>query len=389
MRIFVTVGNTHYNGLIKAVDEQFANQDIEVVLQIADGQYLPKNHHYFQYTSDIEGEFARADVVITHAGAGTIFELLDKRAKVVVVPNFERIDSHQKDLADYVKNQGYAEVCECLEQLEQSVNNAMNKSFNIYKYEAFFGFDLIAQTLGMKPVEVEQVAGIPVNLFPTIKHAVDFILDDHGNPHFGSAIAINPEKIIYSLKDPQVNQVLMNASIRFADGIGVVTTLKRKTSQQVARIPGCELWEEVMEKAGKTGAEVFLVGAKAQVIEATKSKLAKDFGVNVVGSQDGYFTDEQALIEQITSKQPKVVTVALGSPRQEKFIAKCREKWPSAFYMGVGGTYDVFTENVKRAPAAYRRLNLEWFYRLISEPKRIFRQTNLLTYLWLELSRKL
>ncbi|WP_448213050.1 PssE/Cps14G family polysaccharide biosynthesis glycosyltransferase [Colwellia sp. MEBiC06753] len=389
MKVFVTVGNTHYNSLIKAVDNCFLEERFQVTVQLADGSYKPKNHHYIDYTNNIADEFEKADVVITHAGAGTIFDLLNRNVKVVVVPNFERIDSHQKDLASFVQRNQYAQVCNDLTQLEENVKTALASNFLPYEYQAFNGYDLIAEVLCLVPKKEEVVAGIPVNLFGSIQEAVDFILEDDGTPHFGSAIAINPEKIIYSIKDEQVRSVLMNASIRFADGIGVVSTLRRKTGQKISRIPGCELWESVMEKAGSTNAKVFLVGAKEEVISQTKSKLETQYGVTVCGYQNGYFDDEALLIDDIVKLQPHVITVALGSPRQEKFIAKCREKWPNAFYMGVGGTYDVYTNNVKRAPAFYRNLNLEWFYRLISQPTRVMRQRNLLTYLWLEFGRRL
>jgi UDP-N-acetyl-D-mannosaminouronate:lipid I N-acetyl-D-mannosaminouronosyltransferase len=79
----------------------------------------------------------------------------------------------------------------------------------------------------------------------------------------------------------------------------------------------------------------------------------------------------------------------MGSPKQELFIAKCREVYPNAYYMGVGGSFDVFTEKVRRAPPVYRNLNLEWFYRVLKEPKRIFRHGNLFRYLCLELTRRL
>ena len=109
----------------------------------------------------------------------------------------------------------------------------------------------------------------------------------------------------------------------------------------------------------------------------------------VVGAQDGYFKDENALIEQVRQSGAKVVTVAMGSPKQELFIEKAKKVLPEAYFMGVGGTYDVFTGNVQRAPALWCKLNLEWAYRLLSQPSRITRQWNLVEYLWLYLRGKL
>ena len=105
--------------------------------------------------------------------------------------------------------------------------------------------------------------------------------------------------------------------------------------------------------------------------------------MNIVGSQDGYFKPEQrqALFERIHASGAQIVTVAMGSPKQEIFMRDCRLVHPDALYMGVGGTYDVFTGHVKRAPKIWQTLGLEWLYRLLSQPSRIKRQLRLLRYL--------
>ncbi len=134
---------------------------------------------------------------------------------------------------------------------------------------------------------------------------------------------------------------------------------------------------------GKEGTPVFLVGGKPEVLAQTEAKLRTQWNVNIVGSRDGYFTPEQrqALFARIHASGAKIVTVAMGSPKQELLMRDCREVHPHALYMGVGGTYDVFTGHVKRAPKIWQNLGLEWLYRLLSQPKRITRQMRLLRYL--------
>lgn len=224
-----------------------------------------------------------------------------------------------------------------------------------------------------------------------MESAVEAIISPSGNVVAGCAIAINPEKIIKARNDKDVKKTLMSATIRFADGIGVVKTLSRKSNQRVVRIPGCELWEELLKKSTKHQMPVFLVGATTEVLEQTRIKLTEQYQVNICGTQDGYFNEneEDKVIERIASLEPSIVSVALGSPRQELFINRCRKKCPKTFFIGVGGTYDVFTNKVKRAPKIFRKLNLEWFYRLASQPTRVFRQTNLLKYLYLDMFRRL
>lgn len=105
--------------------------------------------------------------------------------------------------------------------------------------------------------------------------------------------------------------------------------------------------------------------------------------MNIVGSQDGYFKPEQReiLFNRIQASGAKIVTVAMGSPKQEIVIRDCRQVYPDALYMGIGGTYDVFTGHIKRAPKLWQRLGLEWLYRLLAQPSRIKRQVKLLRFL--------
>jgi len=328
-------------------------------------------------------------VIITHAGAGTVFQLLEDKAKMVVIPNHDRIDAHQLDIAQYVDNNKFASVCYDLENIQTCVIAANENEYIEYVNEPFAGYSLIAGLF--EPQAVNVVGELPLNIFVSMNDAVNHVVTERGSVIPGSAIAINPEKVIRSINETSIRDAIMSASIRYADGIGVVKTLARKSGQKVSRIPGCELWEAVMDKAGGFDIPVYLVGASNEIITETATLLKKQYSVNICGVQDGYFDKdkEQDVIEHIAQIQPKIVTVALGSPRQELFIQKCRKVCPDTFFMGVGGTYDVYTNKVKRAPLIYRKLNLEWFYRLMSQPQRLFRQSNLVKYLYLELTRKL
>jgi UDP-N-acetyl-D-mannosaminouronate:lipid I N-acetyl-D-mannosaminouronosyltransferase len=391
MRIFVTVGHTQYNSLIRAVDEHLSNSEFDITIQLADGEYTPKQHKFFRYSDKIEKYFEQADLVITHAGAGTVFQLLDDNKKMLVIPNSDRVDDHQIDLANYVQQNNFAFVCQELTAIKQCVLDAYNKDYSQYKTAHFSGYALIDNLLNSEEHYANIVGGLPLSLFRNMQDAVSHVISNDGKVIAGSAIAINPEKVIRSLNEPDVKTAIMSASIRYADGIGVVKTLARKSKQKISRIPGCELWEAIMQKSGEFNIPVYLVGATAKTISQTKDKLQKEYKVNVCGIQDGYFdkNKENEVIEKITNIQPQIVTVALGSPRQELFIQACQKACPNTFFMGVGGTYDVYTHTVKRAPKIYQKMNLEWFYRLMSQPKRLFRQSNLVRYLYLELTRKL
>jgi len=143
MKIFVTVGHTHYDALFKAVDEQLSPEKYQVINQISDGTYFPENHKYFKYTPQLQDEINNADLVITHAGAGSVFYLLEIAKPLLIVPNFDRIDNHQKDIADFVTQNNYASVCYDLEQLEKHVLASVNHSFTQYEKNNFCGYDKI------------------------------------------------------------------------------------------------------------------------------------------------------------------------------------------------------------------------------------------------------
>lgn len=219
--------------------------------------------------------------------------------------------------------------------------------------------------------------------FKDMAHFLDHLFAD-GEMKAGTLVAINAEKVMTAENDAALNSLLGQAEYLYADGISIVRSIRRKyPNADVSRIAGADLWEAMMERAGKEGTPVFLIGGKPEILEQTISKLRSQWNVNIVGSQDGYFTAEnrEALFERIRASGAKIVTVAMGSPKQELLMRDCRKVHPNALYMGVGGTYDVFTGHVKRAPKVWQNLGLEWLYRLLAQPTRIKRQFKLLKFL--------
>lgn len=232
-----------------------------------------------------------------------------------------------------------------------------------------------------QPIAEVKVGPVQVSAFADMQQLLAFIIREDGSTYAGSAIAINPEKVLTAMRNSDIEAVISGADIRYADGIGVVKVMRRRLKKNVQRIPGCELWQQLMLRAATYKVPVFIVGAKPEVNQQTAVKLRAQ-QVNLVGEVDGYFKDEAALIAQIKQSGARFVSIAMGSPKQELLIQRIRAQHPDCFYMGVGGTYDVFTGNVKRAPALWCKLNLEWAYRLLSQPSRIGRQLGLLRYVW-------
>lgn len=207
----------------------------------------------------------------------------------------------------------------------------------------------------------------------------------------GRLIAINAEKVINAEKNPQLHQVIADAEFNYADGISIVQSVKKKyPSMEIERIAGADLWEKLMEKAGELNVPVFLVGSTSENLKLVEAKLVK-WNVNIVGTYHGYFNeeDEYSLITQIKQSGAKFISVAMGTPKQELFIQKVYKEYPQALYMGVGGTYDVFTGKAKRAPKIWQNLGLEWLYRLLHQPTRWQRQLNLLRYAYYYVTNQL
>lgn len=199
----------------------------------------------------------------------------------------------------------------------------------------------------------------------------------------GMLVAINAEKMLTRESDAQVAELIDDARFCYPDGISVVRAIRKKYPQaRLSRIAGADLWEGIMARAGHQGSKVFLLGGKPDVLQQTADKLQQQWQVNIVDMQDGYFTAEQrpALLARIAASGAEIVTVAMGSPKQELLMRDCQLVHPQALYMGVGGTYDVFTGRVKRAPLVWQNLGLEWLYRLLSQPSRLKRQLRLLRF---------
>ena len=197
----------------------------------------------------------------------------------------------------------------------------------------------------------------------------------------GILVAINAEKILHATEQ---TRSIINRNIGYCDGIGAVMALKKRGYNDVIKIPGCELWLKIISMTYQQGKTFYLVGGKQEVIEQTIEKLKVDFPrIQIANFRNGYIKTEeekQALIEDVAAKKPDVVFVAMGSPKQELLMEEISQRHP-AIYQGLGGSFDVYTGNVKRAPKWWVDHNLEWAYRLVKEPSRIKRQIHLVRFL--------
>lgn len=193
-------------------------------------------------------------------------------------------------------------------------------------------------------------------------------------PH--AIFASNPEKNFSVPADPDLYKVYGEADILLPDGIGMVYAARLLYGQSFPRIPGSEFIFDICRLAAKDGHGVFFYGAKEKVSAGAVKVLEERFpGLRVVGRANGYVKDMDALVRQINESGAEILFLALGSPKQEKWFASHRGALQNVkVVQGVGGTLDTITGHVKRAPEIWCRLNLEWLYRLVDDPRRIGRQ---------------
>lgn len=230
----------------------------------------------------------------------------------------------------------------------------------------------------MRPQRVN-VLGVPVDAVD-MRQAVDAVDRMLRGDRAQAVIAVNPEKVINAQSDAALLQRLHGAGLLIPDGIGVVIACRLLGLARMRRVPGAELMPELCELAQRRGRSVFLFGAAPDVNAAACAELRARYpGLRIAGARHGYVDDagQDALIDAINASGADILFVALGSPRQELWMDQYLPRLRVKVCQGVGGTFDVLAGRVRRAPLLWRRLHLEWLYRLLAQPRRLLRQTAL------------
>lgn len=200
----------------------------------------------------------------------------------------------------------------------------------------------------------------------------------------------NDKKLLLSLNAEIIMKAegkvadIINSNIGYADGYGAIKVLYRKGEKALKRIPGCELWLELIKRyhSFKT---FYLIGSTEETICATVKKLKELYpDINIVGYRNGFIkhsSEKSALLDDVRDKRPDFVFVAMGFPMQELLMDELY-KVHAATYLNLGGSFDVFTGKVSRAPKWIQNIGMEWFYRFITHPSRYKRQIVYLQFLY-------
>ena len=234
----------------------------------------------------------------------------------------------------------------------------------------------------------EKVLGFDV-LNVGYEELLDRIFKDIENKKQNFVVNINPEIIIDNYKKEDIRTIFNKQKYQIPDGSGIVWASKKNGGNIKERITGIDLMLKICEKTQNSNIRLFLYGSKKEIIEDAKKELETEYhNINIVGVCDGFCNEEDA-INIISQTKPDILFIGLGSPNQEEFILKNKDKLNMVkLFLPVGGSFDVISKSKKRAPRWIINLNLEWFYRLLQEPKRIFRQTKLIKFVFLVLKNK-
>ena len=202
-------------------------------------------------------------------------------------------------------------------------------------------------------------------------------------PEASYCVTPNAEMAYEALHDESFRAILNEASLVLPDGAGVVLGAKILKTPLKEKVAGIDFAANLLGVLEETGGRLYLLGGKPGIAEQAAENMKKTHPkLCICGTADGYFKDEAPVIARINEARADVVFVCLGAPKQERFMVQHRQELHVHLMAGLGGSLDAFAGTVQRAPAWMIRLNLEWLYRLIREPKRFRRMLRLPKYLW-------
>ena len=219
------------------------------------------------------------------------------------------------------------------------------------------------------------ILGYPVDLISmedALKFAESFILAGKS----GQVVTINPEIIMQAIKNQAFSDVINQAELIIPDGFGIILTLKKLGINNIVQLPGIEFSQGLIGKCAQKGYSVGFLGASKDVLNAAVKEFKSKYpDLNIVFCHDGYFgrDEEERIISELKYSRPNVLFVGLGVPSQELWIAEHKKILNSTLMVGVGGSFDVWSKKIKRAPALFRKFGLEWLYRLLNQPSRFSR----------------
>lgn len=241
---------------------------------------------------------------------------------------------------------------------------------NVYMFTE--GNEVNAMSGNYRTVKVMDIDFFNTSMNAFLKHIV---YPDLANGNRSFIVTANPEFVIETRDHPEFKKVVQSADYVLADGVGIVNAAVLMGYPLPERVSGIDVMYRMLDHASKNGYSVFFLGASEDSNKKAVENAGKEWpGLKVAGRHDGYFDPaDESIVDMVVDSKPDIVLVALGMRRQEKWIADNIGRFDKGVFMGVGGSFDVLSGKAQRAPKIWIRLQLEWLYRLIQEPRRIKR----------------
>ena len=203
--------------------------------------------------------------------------------------------------------------------------------------------------------------------------ALDKALELLEEQKVSQVVTINPEMIEYANNNSYFASIINEAELVIPDGVGVKIALKINNIDS-DRIPGIDFARKLLVEAAQINLPVAIIGAKEEIITKAVTNLSNEImNLNIVYYHNGYFSNDDEIYAELLTKSPRLILVAMGSPRQEEFIYNAKKVLKYGLMIGIGGSLDIWSGDVKRAPVIFQKLGLEWLYRTLSQPSRLKR----------------
>ncbi|MDB5754707.1 MAG: UDP-N-acetyl-D-mannosamine transferase [Massilia sp.] len=240
------------------------------------------------------------------------------------------------------------------------------------------GFDMLSR-ITLMGCEIDNLT-----MEETLARIEELIRSGRPNQH----VVVNVDKLVKASRDPELRRIINACALVNVDGMPVVWASRLLGKPLKERVAGVDLFEALMRRAGDRGWRVFLLGAREEVVRAVCYTYQRKYPLlAIAGYRNGYWSaqEEAVVVEQVRASRADLLFVAIGSPKKEQFLGRYQAAMRIPFAMGVGGTFDVAIGRVKRAPRWMQQVGLEWFYRFLQEPRRMFRRYFIddLAFIWL------
>jgi len=216
------------------------------------------------------------------------------------------------------------------------------------------------------------ILGVPIDVV-TLESAMKRVSALLEGDRCAMVITPNPEIVMAATQDEELLTTLSASDLSIPDGIGLIYASHIQKLGLIERVTGVDLMRKILEHANLRNKSIYVLGGKPGVAELACMNIKREFSsIKVMGFHDGYFKEDEEgkILQDINQKCPDILFAALGAPRQEKWIYGHKDILKVKVAMGVGGCVDIWAGTAKRAPKAFQRLGLEWFYRLLKEPRR-------------------